>query len=130
MKQTIFKEKYPIFTLEIGKEETDKKSVDEIIAYFKEKIDAHPVAVYIGTFDHYAHTSSLPEHKINPQIKDVKNIIFCFGAEIPDTKVAAIRPRSIGVSDIGDAFVVDFMEAPNEKANAFMEEWAKALKKA
>ncbi len=130
MKQTIFKEKYPIFTLEIGKEETDKKSVDEIIAYLKEKIDAHPIAVYIATFDHYAHTSSLPEHKINPQIKNVKNIIFCFGAEIPDTKVAAIRPRSIGVSDIGDAFIIDFMEAPNEKANVFMEEWAKGLKKA
>jgi hypothetical protein len=127
MKQSIFKEKYPIFSYEIKKDEISKSSVDEIIAYYKEKIDNHPVAVYIATFDHYKHTSSLAEHNINPDIKDVKNIIFCFGAEIPTSKVAAIRPRSIGVCDMGDSFVIDFMEAPNEKANSFMEEWTKNL---
>ncbi len=127
MKQSIFKEKYPIFSYEINKSETSKKSVDDIIAYYKEKIDAHPIATYIATFDHYAHTSSLPEHTINPEIKDVKNIIFCFGAEIPNSKVAAVRPRSIGVCDLGDKFVVDFMEAPNDKANDFMENWTKSL---
>ncbi len=127
MKQSIFKEKYPIFSYEIPKSETDKKDVDEIIAYYKQKIEAHPIATYITTFDHYAHTKSLEEHTINPDIKDVKNIIFCFGAEIPTPKVAGIRPRSIGVCDLGDKFVIDFMEAPNEKANSFMEEWTKNI---
>ena len=127
MKQTIFKEKYPLYSYEIAKSETSKKDVDAIIAYFKAKIDAHPIATYIATFDHYTHTSSLPEHTINPEIKDVKNIIFCFGAEIPTSKVAAVRPRSIGVCDMGDKFVIDFMEAPNEKANAFMEKWTKEI---
>ncbi len=126
MKQTIFKEKYPIFSYDLAKSETEKKSVDDIIAYYKEKIDAHPIATYIATFDHYAHTTSI-KGVINPEIKDVKNIIFCFGAEIPNSKVAAVRPRSIGVCDMGDTFVIDFMEAPNDKANDFMENWTKAL---
>ncbi len=127
MQQTIFKEKYPLYSYTVKKEEISKKSVDEIIAYFKEKIDAHPIATFIAIFDHYTHTTSLAEHTIHPDIKDVKNIIFCFGAEIPTSKVAAVRPRSIGVCDMGDSFVIDFMEAPNEKANAFMEEWTKSL---
>lgn len=126
MKQTIFKDKYPIFSYEIAKSEISKNSVDDIIAYYKEKIEAHPIAIYIATFDHYAHTTSL-NGDINPSIKDVKNIIFCFGAEIPNTKVAAVRPRSIGVCDLGDKFVIDFMEAPNDKANDFMENWTKSL---
>ncbi len=129
MTQTIFKEKYPIFSLEIMKNEIDKNNCMEIIDYFKEKIDSHPIATFIAIFDHYGHTSSLQEHTINPNIKDVKNIVFCFGAEIPNTKVAAIRPRSIGVSELENSFIIDFMEAPNEKANGFMEEWSKALKK-
>ncbi len=127
MTQSIFKEKYPIFSYTISKSETSKKSIDEIIAYYKEKIEAHPIATYIATFDHYAHTVSLPEHTINPEIKDVKNIIFCFGAEIPNSKVAAVRPRSIGIFDMVDTFVIDFMEAQNDKAKDFMENWTKIL---
>ncbi len=126
MQQTLFKDKYPIFSYEINKNETDKSSVSEIIAYYKEKIDAHPIAIYIATFDHYAHTTSI-NGTINPSIKDMKNIIFCFGAEIPSSKVAAVRPRSIGVCDLGDKFVIDFMEAPNDKANDFMQMWTKSL---
>jgi len=127
MQKSVFKEKYPIYSYEISKSETEKKDVDAIIAYYKEKIEAHPIAIYIATFDHYAHTKSLKEHTINPDIKDIKNIIFCFGAEIPTSKVAAVRPRSIGVCDLGDKFVIDFMEAPNDKANRFMEEWTKNI---
>jgi len=126
MQQTIFKEKYPIFSYEIAKSEINKNSVDEIIAYYKEKINTHPIATYIATFNHYEHTTSI-KGVINPEIKDVKNIIFCFGAEIPNSKVAAVRPRSIGVCDLGDKFVIDFMEAPNDKANDFMEKWTKDL---
>ena len=126
MKQSIFQDKYPIYSYEISKSEVTYKNVDEIIAYYKEKIQSHPIAIYIATFDHYAHTTSL-DGDINPAIKDVKNIIFCFGAEIPNSKVAAVRPRSIGVSDLGDKFVIDFMQAPNDKANTFMENWTKGL---
>ena len=128
MKQTIFKDKYPVYTLELDKQEVAQKSVDEIIEYFKNKIEAHPIAKFIAIFDHYAHTSSLAEGKIADEIKDIKNIIFCFGKEIPNTKVAAVRPRSIAVCELEDKFVIEFLEAPNETLHKVMEQWSKDLK--
>ncbi|HHD77865.1 MAG TPA: hypothetical protein ENK93_03275 [Campylobacteraceae bacterium] len=127
MQQSTFKEKYPVWTLELLKEEVAQKSVPEILAYFKEKIEAHPIAVYIATFDHYSHTKG-HGGAIAPEIKDMQNIIFCFGPEIPNTKVAAVRPRSIGVCELENSFVIEFMEAPAEKAHDTMEMWAKALR--
>jgi len=127
MTQKIFKEKYPIFELIINKKETKYESVDAIIAHFKKNIEAHPVATYIGEFDHYAHTSSLKEGSVAEGIVAAKNIVFCFGKELPTPEVMAVRPRSIGVCDMGDKFVVIFMEAPNPQANEAMESWAKAL---
>ncbi|MCH9813719.1 MAG: hypothetical protein K0U47_07220 [Epsilonproteobacteria bacterium] len=127
MKQSTFKEKYPVWTLELTKDELTQKNVSEILSYFKTKIDAHPKAVFIATFDHYTHTKSI-EGPINPEIKDIQNIIFCFGTEIPTTKVAAVRPRSIGVCELENSYIIEFMEAPNEKAHEAMEQWAKSLK--
>ena len=40
MKQTLLQEKYPVFSLEIERTETSKRSVDEIVDYFKEQIEA------------------------------------------------------------------------------------------
>ena len=128
MIQSTFKDKYPLYAYTLSKETCTYKNVDEIIAYYQARIQAHPIATFIAVFDHYAHTQKL-KGSIHPDIKDLKNIIFCFGAEIPTSKVAAIRPRSIGVCDMGDAFVIDFMEAPNDKANDFMVTWTKALSK-
>ncbi|BCD61200.1 hypothetical protein NitYY0826_C0033 [Nitratiruptor sp. YY08-26] len=128
MKQITLMEKYPLFILELNKNETNYKNVDEIIAYFKEKIEAHPVATYIATFDHYAHTKSLADGQINPEIQAAKNIVFCFGKELPKPEVMGVRPRSIGVADLGEKFVISFLEAPNPTANAAMEEWAKGLR--
>jgi hypothetical protein len=127
MKQTTFQNKYPVWTLELNKNEIKQKNVKEIIAYFKELIEAHPIAKYIAIFNHYEHTTNIGG-KINPEIKDIQNIIFCFGPEIPSTKVAAVRPRTIGICELEDSFIIEFMEAPSEKAHKTMEEWAKALK--
>ena len=130
MKQDLLMEKYPVFYLELGKDETTFNNVDEIIAYLKEQIDAHPVASYIATFDHYTHTKNLPDGKIAPHIHDAKNIVFCFGIALPDTKVLAVRPRSIGVSETDKGFDINFMEAPMPVANDAMEKWAKSLRNA
>jgi len=127
MKQITVMEKYPVFTIEITKNETSYKNVDEVIAYLKSQIDAHPVAVYIGIFDHYTHTSELEVGEIAEGIKDAKNLICCFGKALPKPEVMAVRPRSFGVADIGERFVVSFMEAPNPEANAAMEKWVKAI---
>jgi len=128
MKQTIFKDKYPVWTLELNKDEIKQINTDEIVEYFKAKIDAHPIAKFIAIFNHMEHTKSLADSEINPEIKDIKNVIFCFGKEIPNTKVAAVRPRSIAVCELADKFVIEFLEAPNETLHGVMEQWSKDLK--
>ncbi len=127
MKQTTLMEKYPIVELEIAKNEIKYQSVDDIIEYFKDKIDIHPVVAFIAIFDHYAHTKSLSDGMLSPNILAAKNIIFCFGKELPKPQVMSIRPRSIGVADTGDSFIISFMEAPNPQAQETMMSWTKEL---
>ena len=126
MKKTVYMDKYPVFTLTLQKSEVSYRSVAEIIAYFKAKIEAHPVAKFIAVFDHYAHTKGL-DGEIMEGLKEAQNIIFCFGPAIPNTKILAVRPRSIAVCELEDSFVIEFMEAPKEEMHALMETWAKAL---
>ncbi len=128
MRQTLLQEKYPIYTLEINKNETNCNSIDDILAHFKTMIESNPVVKFIAIFDHYAHTTGLSDGFIAPEIRDAKNIIFCFGKEIPNPGVLAVRPRSIGIVELENAFVIIFLEAPNPVANAAMESWTKALK--
>ncbi len=126
MKKTIYMEKYPVYTLEIMKKETEYKNVNEIIIYLKSLIDAHKVAKYIAIFNHYEHTSALGG-EINPTIKDAQNLLFCFGPALPSTKILAARPRSIGVAELEDSFIIEFLEAPKEQLNDLMEDWAKSI---
>ena len=37
-------------------------------------------------------------------------------------------PRSIGIADLGDRFVISFMDAPMKPANEAMQAWALALR--
>ena len=111
MQQMILQEKYPVFVLDIDKNETHYKNTTEIIDFFKEKINAHPVCKYIGEFDHYAHTSSLENGEINPDIKDCKLVLFCFGNKLPNGKIPAARPRSISVTEYNDKFELVFFRA-------------------
>jgi len=126
MKQSLLMEKYPTFDLQIGKDETSLTSVDGILAALKVNIDAHPKVAYIGIFDHLSHTKSI-DGDIAPEIKDAKNILFCFGIKLPNPRVLAVRPRSIGVTDMGDHFHISFMEPPMPMATDAMEDWCKAL---
>lgn len=129
MRQTLLQEKYPVYTLELDKNETNCKSVDEILMHFKTIIESNPIVKFIGIFDHYAYTTTLPDGFIADEIRDAKNIIFCFGKEIKNPGVMAVRPRSIGVVELENTFIITFLEAPNPVANAAMEEWTKMLKR-
>jgi len=120
-------EKYPVNMLEIAKEKTTFKNVDEILAYLKLKIDAHLVATYIATFDHYTHTKGLEEGSVSPDVLDAKNIICCFGKDLSDPLMLAVRPRSIGVVEMSDKFVVSFMDAPNPQAHKAMVSWIESI---
>lgn len=128
MKQTILMDKYPISSITIAKNETTFSTVDEIINDLKNKIDAHPVATYIATFDHYGHTKNLGEAgELSSDIVDAKNIICCFGKQLVDPTLLAVRPRAIGVVEMNDNFVISFLDAPNPQAHDFMVAWVKEL---
>jgi len=129
MREMNLMDKYPVTVLEIAKDETTFKSVDEIIFHLKSKIDTHPVAVYIATFDHYSHTTSLGENgEIASDILDAKNIICCFGKQLPNPILMSVRPRAIGVAEVSDnKFVVSFMDAPNPQAQEAMRLWVNSI---
>ncbi len=127
MTQVLFKETYPVFTLSLNKKQTPYRSVDALLDALQAKIDAHDVATYIGRFDHFSHTCSLDDAEISDTIHDAKNILFCFGKELPDPLILAVRPRSIGVADTGESFVLSFLEAPNPVANKAMQLWCSTL---
>lgn len=128
MEAILFQEKYPIIKLEVKKDETSFKNISEVMQFFSEKINTHPKAKYIAMFDHYAHTKSLDGGEINPNIKEAQNIIFCFGVKLPSPDVMGVRPRSIGVCEFEDKFVISFMQAPVPEANEAMKNWVNAVK--
>ena len=127
MKQTLLQEKYPIYVAEIGKNETTYRSVDELVAYYQARIAENPKVQFIGVFDHYAHTRKI-EGPIVEGMTAAVDIIFCFGFAIPTPQMLAVRPRSIGIADMGDHFVISFMDAPMKPANDAMQAWALALR--
>ncbi len=130
MTQKTFMEKYPIWTLKVDWSETECNDINEVCKYFMDRVEEHPKAAFIALFDHYSHTKNLPDGEIAPEIKDAKNVVFCFGPKIANAEMLAVRPRSIGVVDFGESFEVVFLEAPMEPINKIMEGWAKGLKKA
>jgi hypothetical protein len=127
MKKEIVMEKYPVFTMEIDKAECRLDSVDAIIAELKAKVEADPIAAFIAVFDHYSHTKGLADGEVSPAIKDAKNIVFCFGPKLPDPKMMAVRPRSIGIAETESGFTLTFLEAPMPPINDKMEAWVKDL---
>ncbi len=129
MKKVIFKDKYPIYTAQILKSETSCKSVDDIVGFLKDKVENHPFAVFITVFDHMAHTKSLKQGVVAEGMLEAKNVIFCFGKEIPVARILAIRPRSIGICEFADRFEIDMLEAPKEKLQSELSDWINELRK-
>jgi len=129
MTSKTIKDTYPIQAAEISRDESKFDSTDEIIAYLKEIVEKHPVARYLGIFDHYTHTKELPDHEMNDNILNVKLIMFCFGKDLPVPEIAAIRPRSIAVVEEADRFVVTFQDAPNPQAHDAMIQWVRGIRK-
>lgn len=127
MKQLHFQEKYPLTVLDVIKSETSHASADAIAAYFKACIEGAERVVYLTTFDHLAHTRAIGG-EVAPDIQAAVNVLFCFGHALPNPHVLAVRPRSIGIVDQGDRFVISFMDAPMPAANQAMQAWALALR--
>ncbi len=115
---------YPVYVKKI---DGGKYSVDSIIDILKNNIKEHPFAEFITVFDHYALTSKIDGHVLSEDILGAKDLIFCFGKELPVPEMLSIRPRSIGIAKTRDGFTISFMQAPNEKATQSMMNWVKAL---
>lgn len=128
MTQSLFIDKYPIYSIFINKNETTFTTVDEIIAYLQDKIAADPVASEIAVFDHLAHTLSIEDYVIDENIKSAKNLLFCFGKQLPSAKMLAVRPRSIGICELEDGFKLSFLEVPNEQMQIVTHQWVKSIK--
>ncbi len=129
MKQTVLRESFPVYVLEIDREETPFESVDAVCGYFRDCIEAHPSAVFIADFDHLRHTRSLPDGRVGEGIRAARNLVFCFGITLPNPQALAMRPRSIGIAETDDGFVITFIESPMPVANAAMEDWALRLRR-
>lgn len=127
MKQLHFQEKYPITIVDVAKSETTFGDVDAIAGYFRSCIADTPRTSYIGTFDHFAHTAGIGG-EIDPGIRAATIVLFCFGYTLPGPNVLSVRPRSIGIADMGERFVISFMDAPMKPANDAMQSWALAIR--
>lgn len=127
MKQMLLQEKFPIFVLELNKSETSFQSAQELVNHFKQLIDDQKVTRFIGEFDHYSHTKGLEGGEIADEIIDARNVVFCFGTKLPKAEMLAVRPRSIGIAETVEGFVISFMEAPMALANDTMEVWIKGV---
>lgn len=124
MRHRIVMESVPIFVLEVPRRETVLPALDAVVAHFKARIDAHPCARFLGIFDHFAHTTGLGEGEIAEGILDARCVMFCFGMTIPSPEALALRPRSIGIAELAEMFVISFLETPMPRANSAMESWA------
>lgn len=129
MRKELFKDQYRLVLAECGKGESGFPSIDAVVDFFRARIEAHPVAVFIAVFDHAAHTRSLGEKgSIAPEIINARHVVFCFGKELESPLVMGVRPRSIGITELDDRFVISFQEAPKPAAQEAMEAWAAAFK--
>jgi len=130
MDNIMIQDKYSVFKVELKKESSSFKNIDEILSFLKNEIEKCESSSYIAIFNHFKHTKSLSNGEIADDILDAKNIVFCFGVKLPSPEMLALRPRSIGVGELKDSFVVSFMEAPMEFANSQMSKWVEKLKEA
>ncbi|MET0068311.1 MAG: DUF6858 family protein [Candidatus Thiodiazotropha sp.] len=127
LNKTTLLDKYPVYASEIMKSDTQCAHVDDVMARFKANIAEHPVAAYIGEFDHHAHVATQPEGKIADGILASKHILFCVANAIPNPLIGAVRPRALSVVELADRFVISYLEAPVETANQLIAGWIEAL---
>jgi len=127
MQTKLFKDEYPIYTTTLKKSETTMPNMSALILHYQTKIQEHPVATYIGVFDHFRHTSSLEDGVISADILDAQNVLCCFGKNLENAEVMAVRPRSIGIVERQDEYIISFLKAPNPAANDAMVAWTEAL---
>lgn len=120
---------YPIFKIEIKKTDTEFNTMEKMCDEITRIIKSDPKLTWLCDFDHYAHTIDVVKGPVDEKIKAARCLVFCFGISIPNPLVLAARPRSIGVCDMGDSFIISFLAAPREGTNETMVAWIDGLVK-
>jgi biotin carboxyl carrier protein len=123
----LFQDRYPARLRVYDKAQLRYRSLDELCEFLLDKIEKHPFARYIATFDHYAHTTGLREGVINPEITGAKIVIFCFGKKVADPKILAVRPRAIGICETNTQFIITFLEAPESAPTETIAQWIRGM---
>lgn len=126
MQLSQFMDQYPIYEQTILKSACRYADIDAIMAALSAQIEVHPLAKLIAQFDHYTHTQQIAGD-IHPDILAARHVIFCFGTKIPNAQVLAVRPRSIGVTEFADRFVIAFLAPPMPMATETMLSWVADL---
>jgi len=111
MQQKIINEKFPVYYQEIMKESTPYRNITEIIDALKAGLAKNPSSQIIAVFDLHDHVQKRGG-KIADGIFGAQTLLFCVANSIPHADIVALRPRSIGVTEFADRFVLNFLEAP------------------
>jgi len=118
---------YPIFYINIKKNNCKFIKIENISNFLKEEISKHPIASFIACFDHCNHTNNIEEKEMSQDIIGAKIISFCFGKKLTDPLQLSIRPRSIGIAETKENFIISCLESPNSQTNEIMQKWIKSL---
>ncbi len=111
MEKKIINEEFPIYYKEIAKRDTSYKHIGEIIAALQTRLADNPSAQVIAVFNLYDHVR-MRDGQVADEILGAQNLLFCVANAIPNSDLVALRPRSIGLTEFADRFVLNFMEAP------------------
>lgn len=125
MKESLSHETYPLYTIEVDKPACSCNSIEEIVERLKKSIELHDRASYIDMFDHLKPDCSASHPAVDEDIVHAKSILFCFALALPSPKTTATNPRSMGIVELKDGFVITFLETPMPLANTTMEKWAR-----
>jgi len=118
---------YPAWVEEIAKADTPWRDVDEIAAVLQGRIRRHSGSAFIGVFDHYGLnlrvSAALPL-----DMQDAKTILFCPGTKLLDPLLLALSPCAIGVADMGNRFVISFLDSPVIFPTETLNQWVDNLR--
>ena len=128
MQQALLRDDDPVCTLELEKSKTRHADMDALLAALKARVDAHPAAAYIATLDHESNPGGRAGQNVAADYVASKLMVFSSEVDMPNPGVLVVRPRTVGVTEFADRFVINFVVAPASVGTDPMEDWVRALR--
>jgi hypothetical protein len=102
------------------------EDADAVVEALLRQLEEHPRAHLIAVFDNLEHAWQTGGD-IPPDVLAIRNMIFCFGTELPVPELMALGPRTIVITEQTDRFTVSYMETPVPEFNDTMAQWLNRL---